>query len=82
MGTACFVKNAENILEEFKSKLHIKEGNTSEDGMYTINTVRCVGACGLAPVVIVDGKVHGRVTTEDVENILKETKEAEASCQE
>ncbi|SKA84579.1 NADH-quinone oxidoreductase subunit E [Caloramator quimbayensis] len=74
MGTACFVKGAEKILTEFKRILNIKEGNMSEDGMFTINTLRCVGACGLAPVVMVDGKVYGRVKVEDVEEIIKEYK--------
>lgn len=72
MGTACFVKGAEKILNEFKKKLKIKDGNISEDGLFTLDTLRCVGACGLAPVVMVDGKVYGRVKVEDVEKILKE----------
>ena len=72
MGTACFVKGAEKILNEFKSKLNIKDNNTSEDGLFTIDILRCVGACGLAPVVTVDGKVYGRVKVEDVEGIIKE----------
>lgn len=72
MGTACFVKGAENILNEFKSKLNIKDSNTSEDGLFTIDILRCVGACGLAPVVTVDGKVYGRVKVEDVDGIIKE----------
>lgn len=71
MGTACFVKGADKILEEFKKQLKIEEGkNMSEDGMFTLNSLRCVGACGLAPVVLVDGKVYGRVKVEDVEKII------------
>jgi NADH:ubiquinone oxidoreductase subunit E len=70
MGTACFVKAADKVLDEFRSRLKIVNGNTSEDGMYTIDTVRCIGACGLAPVVLVNGKVYGRVKPEDVSNIL------------
>lgn len=72
MGTACFVKGAEKVLNEFKTQLNIKDNNTSEDGLFTIDTLRCVGACGLAPVVTVDGKVYGRVKVEDVEGIIKE----------
>jgi NADH:ubiquinone oxidoreductase subunit E len=72
LGTACFVKGADKISEEFRKQLNIKEGSTSEDGLYTIDSVRCVGACGLAPVVIVDGKVHGRVRAEDVAQIIGE----------
>ncbi|MEA4826841.1 MAG: NAD(P)H-dependent oxidoreductase subunit E [Clostridium sp.] len=75
MGTACFVKGAEKILNEFKTQLNIKDNNTSEDGLFTIDTLRCVGACGLAPVVTVDGKVYGRVKVEDVKGIISEYKE-------
>jgi NADH-quinone oxidoreductase subunit E len=74
MGTACFVKGAEKVLEEFKTQLKIKDNNTSEDGLFTIDTLRCVGACGLAPVVTVDGKVYGRVKVEDVTKIIAEYK--------
>lgn len=72
MGTACFVKGADKILNEFKTKLNIKDTNTSEDGLFTIETLRCIGACGLAPVVTVDGKVFGKVKVEDVEGIINE----------
>jgi NADH:ubiquinone oxidoreductase subunit E len=72
MGTACFVRGAEKILAEIKEELKIKDGNSTEDGMFTIDTLRCVGACGLAPVVIIDGKVYGRVKAEEVSTILKE----------
>lgn len=74
-GTACFVKGASEILEEFKARLNIKEGETSKDGLYTIDTLRCVGACGLAPVVTVNEKIYGRVKKEEVESILKEHRE-------
>ena len=75
MGTACFVRGAEKILEEFKTQLTMKNNNTSEDGLFTLATLRCVGACGLAPVVTVDGKVYGKVQVEDVEEILKAYRE-------
>ena len=81
MGTACFVKGAENILNEFRAKLNIRDSNTSEDGMFTLDTLRCVGACGLAPVVIVDGKVYGRVKVEDVEGIIKECSQEKVAIQ-
>lgn len=77
MGTACFVKGADKVLEEFKKQLHIKEGkNMSEDGMFSLDSLRCVGACGLAPVVLVDGKVYGRVKVDDVTKIINEYKES------
>ncbi|MCX7950503.1 MAG: NAD(P)H-dependent oxidoreductase subunit E [Clostridiales bacterium] len=72
MGTACFVKGADKVLEEIRKELGITEGNMSADGMFTVDSLRCVGACGLAPVVMVDGKVYGRVKVEDVKSILDE----------
>ncbi len=81
LGTACFVKGADKLVEEFRKQLNIKEGTLSEDGMFTLDSVRCVGACGLAPVVIVDGRIHGRVKPEDVSAIIKEINEGEASNQ-
>jgi NADH:ubiquinone oxidoreductase subunit E len=76
MGTACFVKGADKVLEEFKKQLNIKEGkNMSDDGTFSLDSLRCVGACGLAPVVLVDGKVYGRVKVEDVTRIISEYKE-------
>jgi NADH:ubiquinone oxidoreductase subunit E len=74
LGTACFVRGAEDILKEIESKLNIKAGQTSNDGKYSIDALRCVGACGLAPVVMVDGKVYGRVTKSQVGEILNSYK--------
>lgn len=71
LGTACFVKGANKLVEEFKKQLNITKGTISEDGLYTLDSIRCVGACGLAPVVIVDGQIHGRVKPEDVAEIIK-----------
>lgn len=70
MGTACFVRGAEKILEGFKEKLGIEANETTEDGLFTMKDVRCIGACGLAPVVMVDDKVYGRVKVEDIDDIL------------
>ncbi len=72
MGTACFVKGAEKVLEEFKKQLNIRDGFTTKDGLFTIDILRCVGACGLAPVVVIDGEVHGRVKVSDVEGIISQ----------
>ncbi|MFZ5354365.1 MAG: NADH-quinone oxidoreductase subunit NuoE [Bacillota bacterium] len=74
MGTACFVRGAENLLKELEKRLDIKPGQTSVDGKFSIDALRCVGACGLAPVVMVDGKVYGRVKTEELDTILKNYK--------
>ena len=72
MGTACFVKGADKVIAKFQEKLGIGVGETSEDGNFTLRDVRCVGACGLAPVVLVDEKVYGNVTENDVERIISE----------
>ncbi len=72
MGTACFVRGAQDVLNEFEKKLDIVQGQTSSDGLFSLDGIRCVGACGLAPVVSVNGKVYGRVTVDDVDKILDE----------
>ncbi len=72
MGTACYVRGAEKVLEEFKKELNIQVGQTTADGKFSLSSLRCVGACGLAPVVLVGDKTFGRVAPDDVKNILKE----------
>ena len=80
LGTACFVKGSDKIFEEFKKQLEIEDGNTtSPDGLFTIESLRCVGACGLAPVVLVDDKVFGKVKIEDVKGIIEEYKAADGN---
>jgi NADP-reducing hydrogenase subunit HndA len=74
-GTACYVRGAENVLAEFKKILNIDVGETTSDGKFSINCLRCVGACGLAPVVMVGEKTYGRVSPEMVIDILKEYEE-------
>jgi NADP-reducing hydrogenase subunit HndA len=71
-GTACYVRGAENVLAEFKKSLKIEVGETTADGKFSISCLRCVGACGLAPVVMVGEKTYGRVSPEMVKDILKE----------
>lgn len=72
MGTACFVRGAGNVLAEFEKQLVVKNGQTTEDGKFTVGSLRCIGACGLAPVVTVNDKVYGHVTKADVAKILAE----------
>lgn len=72
MGTACYVRGAEKILDEFKSKLGIASGETTPDNLFTLKDVRCVGACGLAPIVIVGEKVYGRVKLDQVDGIIND----------
>lgn len=74
-GTACYVRGADNVLQEFKKQLGIEVGATSNDGKYSLNCLRCVGACGLAPVVLVGDKTYGRVAPDDVKGILEEYKD-------
>lgn len=72
MGTACFVKGSEKILERAKEKLKIGEGETSEDGKFSLDTTRCVGACGLAPVFTVNNEVYGKATVKKFDEVIDE----------
>jgi len=74
MGTACYVRGAEKVLDEFKRELKIAVGETSSDGKFSLSCLRCVGACGLAPVVLVGEKVYGRVSPDGVKDIIAEYK--------
>ena len=71
-GTACYLKGNDKVLEEFKKELGIGEGESTPDRMFHLQVVRCVGCCGLAPVCVVNGKTYGRVSPNDVRNILDE----------
>lgn len=70
LGTACYVKGSDKILEAIERELRIKCGECTPDKKFSIESCRCVGACGLAPVMIVDGEVYGRLTAKDVKGIL------------
>jgi NADH-quinone oxidoreductase subunit E len=70
MGTACCVRGAEDILSLIETKLAIKAGQTTSDGKYSIDALRCVGACGLAPIIMVNDKVYGRVSKSQINEIL------------
>lgn len=72
MGTACYVRGAEKILEEFKRVLGIEVGESTPDGKFSLDCLRCVGACGLAPVVMIGEKVYGKVQPIDIKKILDE----------
>ena len=71
LGTACYVKGSDKILEVLERELNIKCGECTPDGNFSIDSCRCVGACGLAPVMIIDGEVYGKLSGDDVEEILK-----------
>ena len=72
LGTACYVRGADKLLEEFKRVLGIDVGQTTPDGKFSLDCLRCVGACGLAPVVMVGEHVFGRLEPKDVKKILDE----------
>ncbi|MCX7926705.1 MAG: NAD(P)H-dependent oxidoreductase subunit E [Candidatus Omnitrophica bacterium] len=70
MGTACYLKGAPELIKEIKNILHIEEGQTTKDGNFQLNVVRCLGCCGLAPVMMIDDKVYGKVRKQDIMDIL------------
>ena len=76
LGTACFVKGSEKLLDRAKERLNIEVGNTTPDGKFSLDEVRCIGACGLAPVFTVNGEVYGKATVkmldEVIDNLMKE----------
>ena len=74
LGTACYVKGSGDIYDKFGQELGLVGGGTSSDGKFSLEATRCIGACGLAPVLTVNGNVYGRLTTADVPKILAEYK--------
>ena len=75
-GTACHVKGAPRLLDEIQALLDIEEGETTADGEFSFETVACIGACGLAPTMVVNGKTYGRLTPKKVREIIEEYKNA------
>ncbi|MGM0437661.1 MAG: NADH-quinone oxidoreductase subunit NuoE [Bacillota bacterium] len=71
MGTACYVKGAEDIMEKLKNELEIEVGETSNDDRFTMTVTRCLGTCSMAPVIMIDDKVYGEVTPGKIPEILK-----------
>lgn len=78
MGTACHVRGAPMLVEEFERVLKVKAGETTEDMAFTVETVNCVGACALGPLVIVDGEYHGNQTSSQIERLVKKVRKADA----
>ena len=72
LGTACFVKGSQSILDRLKDRLKLDEGQTSKDGKFSIDTTRCVGACGIAPVFTVNGEVYGHATVKKLDEVINE----------
>jgi NADP-reducing hydrogenase subunit HndA len=77
LGTACFVKGSEKVLDKVKEVLKIDVGQTTEDGLFSIEATRCVGACGLAPVFTVNDEVYGKATPDMVESVIKRIRDEE-----
>ena len=71
MGTACYVKGIKEVISRIGNEYHLKEGNTTEDRRFSLQAVRCLGACGLAPVVVVDEDTYGGVKADKVVETLK-----------
>ena len=72
MGTACYVKGSQQILDKFSEILGIGAGETTKDGLFTIDALRCIGACGIAPAVTINGKVYPKLTVDQVAPIVEE----------
>lgn len=72
LGTACYVKGAQQILDQFCDMLGIAPGGTTEDGLFTVDALRCIGACGIAPAITINGKVYPKVTVDKVPQIVAE----------
>ena len=74
LGTACFVKGSKELLERAKQKLGLEEGETSKDGKFSLDSTRCVGACGLAPVFTINNEVYGKATVKKLDEVIDEYK--------
>ena len=72
LGTACFVKGSQKIMDRLQEKLGIKPGETTKDGLFSIEETRCVGACGLAPVFTINGEVYGKATVQKLDQVIDE----------
>ena len=79
LGTACYVKGAGQVLDKFSEIIGIKPGETSADGLFTLDALRCIGACGIAPAVTINGKVYPKLTVDAVPKIVNEYKAMEAN---
>lgn len=72
IGTACYVKGGQNVLDKFSELLKIKPGQTTEDGLFTLDGLRCIGACGIAPAISINGRVYPKVKLSDISNIIED----------
>ena len=79
LGTACYVKGAQQVIDKFSEMLGIKPGETTKDGLFTLDALRCIGACGIAPAVSINGKVYPKLSVNAVPAVIEEYKNAEAN---
>ena len=77
IGTACYVKGGQHIEDKFEELLHVKSGETTEDGLFTVDGLRCIGACALAPALSINGKVYPKMTVDKVAAVIKEYRDKE-----
>ena len=77
LGTACYVKGSQKVLDRLSEELNTPVGKTSPDGLFTLNATRCLGACGLAPVMTINDEVYGRLVPDDIPGILAKYREKE-----
>ena len=77
LGTACYVKGAQQVIDKFCELLGVGPGETTEDGLFTIDALRCIGACGIAPAVSINGKVYPKVSVSQVHDIVASYQDAE-----
>jgi NADH:ubiquinone oxidoreductase subunit E len=72
LGTACYVRGAQAVIDELQKELKIEVGQTTEDGLFTLDATRCIGCCGLAPAMMINDEVYGQLTPADIPRILEE----------
>ncbi|MFA4886535.1 MAG: NAD(P)H-dependent oxidoreductase subunit E [Desulfotomaculaceae bacterium] len=77
MGTACYVKGAQELMDTLKEQFKVDEGETTEDRLFTLKSTRCIGACGLAPVLVADGNVHGKTSAGEITKIIQKYRKGE-----
>lgn len=77
LGTACYVKGAQQVVDKFQEILKIAPGETSDDGMFTLDALRCIGACGIAPAVSINGTVYPKMTVDQVAGVVEEYRQRE-----
>ena len=71
LGTACYLRGGDDLMKELERQLEIGVNGTTPDGLFSIEAVRCLGCCGLAPVIVVNGEVHGKLETKDISGIIE-----------